>query len=471
MKLQTRLVITTVLTAIPLVLSLLWFERRSRYAMIEASLGATVLEALHGETLERCERSPSTFLHQVAPNPWQQRRGRSPGMGPMPMRLYAYDRDFRAHHPEAPPLASELVDGMRSEQSVSSRPIEFEGRVGFEALVKVPGGSTCAYVLARRPVPAIILSSPFQLRTSIAWLFPALGTLGALYVGIGLLVRRVTKLTRDVRASANAAYAELSRDSGDDEIAELRNAFADAGHEIRSQLSSLETKERILRDFLANTTHDVMLPLTVLQGHLAALTEEKRASGSPQTEAMLGALRESHYIGALLRNLALAAKLDGKHPEASLEPLDLGDLVARATARHRFMAVQQGVELNDAVPEAPLFVLGDSVFVEQAVSNVIYNAVTYNRAGGHVAVLLEENADGTFLLQVTDDGPGVAKEELSRLVERHFRGDSARSRSQGGGLGLNIAHRVAEIHGWTMKLAASAEGGLVVSFSGPKSVS
>jgi hypothetical protein len=91
----------------------------------------------------------------------------------------------------------------------------------------------------------------------------------------------------------------------------------------------------------------------MLQGHLAALAEEKTVAGSSQSEAIIGALRESHYIGALLRNCALAATLDGKQPKASVERLDLGVLVAGATARHRFKAVQQGVALNHAVPESP----------------------------------------------------------------------------------------------------------------------
>ena len=476
MKLQTRLLITTLLASVPLVLSLLWFERRSRLGMIEASVATSVLDVMRGEALKDCEHSPSTFALKMPPNPMMHGRGKGlgPGMGfgggdgagPMPMRIYAYGSDFRSLNPEAPTLDSELVEQVRGKRSVASRPIDFDGRVGFESLVAIPGGKACSYVLARRPVPAIVFSTPFQLRTSVAWLFPTLGLLGAVYLGLGLLVRRVTQLTRDVKASARTAYAELPVDTGNDELTELRQAFQDAGREIRSQLSSLEASERILREFLANTTHDVMLPLTVLQGHLATLAEQKIVAGNRATDAITGALRESYYIGALLRNLALAAKLDGGQPVTCNESVDLGELVERATTRHRFMAVQQGVELNYAIPESPLLVGGDSVSIEQAVSNVIYNAVAYNRTGGHVAVLLERQGDDSFVLRVANDGPGVAKDELAHLIERHYRGDSARSRSQGGGLGLNIAHRVAELHGWDMRLANSQPNGLEVSFRG-----
>ncbi|HEY5957403.1 MAG TPA: hypothetical protein VIV60_12645, partial [Polyangiaceae bacterium] len=299
MRLRTRLLVTTLVAAVPLVVSLMWYERRTRYSMIEASLEASVNEVMRGDNLEACERAPENFAPSLPPNLLMHRRGpgrgfgmsalrgsdtglgAGPGLqggGAMQMRLYPYDRDFRSHNPDSPELQPELKGEIRSGRSIASRPIDMDGRAGFEALVTVPGGNACAYVLARRPIPVVLSSTPFQLRTSIAWLFPSLGLLVAVYLGLGLLVRRVAKLTRDVRASTQAAYAELPNDESNDEIAELRRAFTEAGREIQTQLAAVAMKERILREFLANTTHDVMLPLTVLQGHLAALAEKPHAA-------------------------------------------------------------------------------------------------------------------------------------------------------------------------------------------------
>ncbi len=91
----------------------------------------------------------------------------------------------------------------------------------------------------------------------------------------------------------------------------------------------------------------------------------------------------------------------------------------------------------------------------------------YNRPGGHVALILEQTDANGFSLRIMDDGPGIAPEQLSRLVERGYRGDGARTRaSDGQGLGLHIAFRVAEFHGYTMMLRASEAGGLEVVFDG-----
>jgi two-component system, OmpR family, sensor histidine kinase BaeS len=126
------------------------------------------------------------------------------------------------------------------------------------------------------------------------------------------------------------------------------------------------------------------------------------------------------------------------------------------------------VGLDRAVPEAPLWVAGDVTLLEQALSNAIHNAVRYNREGGHVAVVLESLPGQRFALRVTDDGPGIPEAERARLLERYFRGNAARSRDpEGRGLGLSIAFRVAQLHGWQLSLSQAAGGGLQVDLEGP----
>jgi signal transduction histidine kinase len=110
---------------------------------------------------------------------------------------------------------------------------------------------------------------------------------------------------------------------------------------------------------------------------------------------------------------------------------------------------------------------GDVTLVEQALSNVVHNAVRYNKPGGHVAVILEAK-DGRFCVRAFDDGPGVPESELTRIAERSYRSDEARARHPDGlGLGLSIAKDVAERHGFELELKRSEAGGLEVEIRGP----
>jgi signal transduction histidine kinase len=220
----------------------------------------------------------------------------------------------------------------------------------------------------------------------------------------------------------------------------------------------VQARENTLRGFVANTTHDVAIPLTVLQGHLAEL--DTALTAPDQREQVRAAMREAHYMASLLRNLGSAASLGESASSVVLSPVDLSALVERVVARHRPIARTSGVELNVAVPDPPLVAPSDHTLLEQAVSNLVDNAIRYNHPGGHVAVLLDRAGDA-FVLSVTDDGPGVTDEELAQLTTRWFRGSEARTRRPDGhGLGLAIVSESVGRLGLSLTFDRPADGGL-----------
>ena len=293
----------------------------------------------------------------------------------------------------------------------------------------------------------------------------------AVVVGIEPVVRRIRKLTDAVELSASAGYTGRVTLAGRDEVADLAKAFDAASREVRVQLAEKGRREQVLRQFLANTTHDVMIPLTVLQGHLAAMQAKLAAGEAIERVTVVGAMDEAHYIASILHNLAVVAKLDAGEPQLQRGAVDLNALVGRVIGRHRPIAKQLGVSLDSAPPDEPLIAQADVTLLEQAVSNLVYNAIRHNKAGGHVAVILEpgESGPGSFKIRVVDDGPGIPAHELARITERGFRGDAARSRAPDGqGLGLHITSRVAALHGFSLKFAASEYGGLEVELAGSR---
>jgi signal transduction histidine kinase len=328
-------------------------------------------------------------------------------------------------------------------------------------------GTPCDFVLARRIDPA-----PGDLAAFPVWAAAAVvaAMLAVVLLAAGPVVRRIRKLTADVRTSAEEKYATPVPAGGGDEIAELAAAFNDAGREVRVHLDAAAAREEALRAFVANTTHDVMTPLTVLQGHLAALRERVKERPA-DAELLNSAVEEAHYLGALVHNLGAAAKLDAGSQQVHLAPVRLDDLVQRVVERHWAIASPRAIDIEFAVPEKPVWLDADVTLLEQALANVVGNAVRYNRPGGHVAVILAEAPPSEFTLRVVDDGPGVPDEQLARLTERAFRTDEARRRNpEGTGLGLDIARRVAEFHRLTLSFRRSEHGGLEVEFRGVRGI-
>lgn len=521
MKLRQRIALVTLAATAPMVGGLVWLDVRAQQTAAEAELAELVIARteLAGER-ERCIANGQSWDEA----PRLRRRDRDaagpPGLPPSaandgrraqplprpagphraPARFFVYDATLQPRTQGAPAIEAEAA---RDPATLISRSSIWHGD-WVEVLVRTPWPETpCAFVLARGTTEPWLgaLLPPTRI-----WALPALVVFATVLLSIGPVVGRLRKLTAAVQRTAAVGYEQPLAASaapvagwGDDEIAELAGAFDSAGEKVRALLAQKDQRERALRDFVADTTHDVAIPLTVLQGHLTTLREGIAAGAPIDRGALASAMDEAHYIGALLHNLGAAAKLDAQEFVPSDSEVELGALVTRVVGRHRPVALQHDVSIEAAIPEEVVITRGDVTLLEQAVSNVVYNAVRHNRPQGHVAVVLmvgvsesvneqeyeyaHENeyvharahvhahegrkAQRRFVVRVLDDGPGVAPELLSRLAERGFRSAQARSRSpEGHGLGLHITQRVVDAHGMQLRFSTPEGGGLQVEIEG-----
>lgn len=457
MKLRTRLFVTCVLLSIPIVTGFTLYSVWSRQrALVEATYETTV-ERMEARGRERCEEAPEAFGRRVGARP---RRGPRRRAGAARRARFGriwgiYDDAYAPMNEQTPPLPAPLRAPLAEGEPTAAVFEDDRARIAM----RMPWDGACAVVVIERPVDSEQVRASTA-RTAIlvaaVILLTALGALLALFP----VVRRIRRLEESVEAQATTGYERDVVVEGGDEVADLARAFNHAGGQIRDQIQKLEARDEALTEFLQSTTHDVMIPLTVLQGHLSDLRKRM-----PEDEKVRGAMEESHYIAALLRNLSAAARLDAGEPMIARLDVDLAEVVERVVARHQPIAKARGVQLNHSVPERPVPIHGDSTLLEQMIGNLISNAIRYNQAGGHVAVILE----GGFTLTVKDDGPGIPTEELERVSERRFRGGAARTRRPTGlGLGLHIVRDVAEKHGFELRFESPDDGGLTVVISGAR---
>ncbi|MCK6480091.1 MAG: HAMP domain-containing histidine kinase [Planctomycetes bacterium] len=496
MRLRARLAVAALAAALPLAAAAAWARGSMERRSVAEAMREVVLLRMENGGREECEAHPSFWPDRPPPEDgppgFGPGRGRGPGgrrgpggpppgerppppppgmrggPGPGPrLRMAAFRADFTSANPASPPFPADLRAALEGGAASASGPFEDGPESGFQVAVRTewPEGP-CAFVLARRPGPLPgAAAREFLLGAGVV----GAGILLAVWLAAGPLVARIRRLEAGVRRAARERWAAPVAVPGGDEVGDLARAFDAAGAEVRAALEAVEERERALREFVGNTTHDVMIPLTVLQGHLADLRRRAEAGEAVDRARVLEAADEAHYLGSLVHNLGAAARLESGEGEVVRRPVDLGAVLERAAARHRPVAAPRGIEVNHAVPAAPVVVEGDETLLEQAVSNLLHNAVRHNRDGGHAAAVLEAPAaaPGTFVLAVTDDGPGVSAEEAARLGERSYRTEAARSREPGGrGIGLHIARRVAERHGMTLTFRPREGGGLVAELRG-----
>jgi signal transduction histidine kinase len=374
---------------------------------------------------------------------------------------YAYEaRTGASANPAAPPLHRDLVAQLGPEANAFAVDQRGAGSVGT-LVFRTGDPAPCELVQLTWRSPAreqrvgrVVVGSAI----ASALFGSALG----LFVIVLPLVRRIRRLSAAAaRVGEPEGYAVRSSRPPGDELDRLGDALDRAHVRIRADAELLEDQREALERHLARIAHDLRTPLTSLQ--IALEYAADLSSEPPVKDAVAGALRDAVYLAGLTHNLRLASKLrSGWSPTDDVGEVDLTDVVTRIVDRARILARRRQIDLGLSVPDEPLRVVCNAVAVEQALANVIDNAVAYNDPHGHVAVVLTARGTG-FDLEVRDDGPGIDPSDLPRLGQATFRSDEARQRDpRGSGLGLAITAEVCARIGWTLRFSALEPRGLLV---------
>ncbi len=215
--------------------------------------------------------------------------------------------------------------------------------------------------------------------------------------------------------------------------------------------------DRMRQDFVANVSHELRTPVASVR----ALTESLLAGAWEQremAERFLADLdRETARLAQLIEDLLVLSRLESEEADLRMERVELRGLVLECVEAKAKLADDYGIEVKVRDGDTAIAVTGDRRLLRTALGNLLDNAIKYNRPGGTVSVDHGED-EGTVVVKVADEGMGIPREDLSRIFERFFRVDKARSRETGGtGLGLSIVKHIAELHGGGISVS-SVEG-------------
>lgn len=203
--------------------------------------------------------------------------------------------------------------------------------------------------------------------------------------------------------------------------------------------------EAMRRDFVANVSHEIRTPLTVLAGFVETLATLP-LSEAERSRVLALMQQQTDRMQALVADLLTLAQLEGSPRPSAESWLPVRRLLAQALADARALSAGRHTLSLDEEAAADE-IAGAPTELQSALGNLVTNAVRYTPEGGHVWLRWTRDADGGGVLEVRDDGPGIAREHLSRLTERFYRVDGGRSRDTGGtGLGLSIVKHVMQRH-------------------------
>ena len=234
---------------------------------------------------------------------------------------------------------------------------------------------------------------------------------------------------------------------------------------VLHDITDLRRADQIRRDFVANVSHELRTPLTAIRGYVEALLDGP--SDAESTHKFLEIIaRHSTRMERLVKDLLRLARLDARQELLETARCDIKQIFSAVTADLAPMIEDKGQRVTMDVLSEARHVEGDPAKLHDIIRNLVENAVNYSPEGTEVSLGAAQD-NGTYTITVSDSGPGIPSEDLTRVFERFYRVDKSRSRPGGTGLGLAIVKHLVELHGGEAVAENRPEGGAVFTIRLP----
>lgn len=357
----------------------------------------------------------------------------------------------------------------------NSAPTEIGGRMEpFQSVrMTIHGDDLYFFTLSVNPegppwpqVPGesqLVLAVPAgDVNSAWAALLPRLSVAGAgagavavlfAFLFAGRITTPVREMTRASQAMARGDLDQRIRGEGDDEIGRLAAAF----NQMSTQVAR---SNRVMRELIANVSHELKTPLTSIQGFGQAMVDGLATKPEDYSEMSGVIVGETERIRVLVDDLLYLSQLESGTLQLSLEQVELDAIVADAAARFRFQADEAEVELRLALAGTTL--RADGRRLEQVLANLVDNAIRFAPSGSEVLIRTYLLADQAAI-EVNNGGNPIPEEGLSSVFDRFYQVDPARAEARHSGLGLSIVQELVQAHGGSVAVQSSRDAGTTFS--------
>ncbi len=289
------------------------------------------------------------------------------------------------------------------------------------------------------------------------------------FVAVSLLWRRREKkillsLSKLIASEKQDQQHEDFQQAGDLEAA-LKTLFESRKEEMEHH----KKLEGYRRDYIGNVAHELKTPIFSIQGYLENVVDDPDIDAETMRLFLDKAVKNTQRLVQIVSDLDTITKYESGFLRLEPEEFNIKELADEVLESLEIQAKEKKITLYEYAGSGEFLVLADKFRIRQVLTNLVFNSIRYGKEGGYTKIRLSDTG-GKVIVEVADNGIGIAKEALPRVFERFFRADKSRSRESGGsGLGLSICKHIVDAHGEQIEVMSTEGAGSVFSFAIKKS--
>jgi len=376
------------------------------------------------------------------------------------------DSDTMENHSNRPEIIEAIRDGLGESDRFSDT---LGYNMKYVAVAVEKNGQPIGLVRLALPLTEIEFQIRFIYRiVLLAGLFAVFITFIVGYFLSKSITNPISEMKDIAQRIAKGDFSKKVTIKSKDELGVLAKSLNKMADELQLKIDNLRKMDRVRTDFVANVSHELKTPLTSIKGFIETL-EDGAIDDKENAKRFIAIIKKhAQRLSNIIDDLLSLSELEIGKDRMKIEKFNLKDLINEVALGfgHAFSAKKIDLKLNF---EGNNFSINaDKAKVEQIFVNLIDNAVKYIKENDSViATLIEQKSN--FVITVEDDGIGISQEHLSRIFERFYRVDKARSRQLGGtGLGLAIVKHIVLLHNGNIDIQSEVNRGTKITISLPK---
>lgn len=294
--------------------------------------------------------------------------------------------------------------------------------------------------------------------------------IGALLFGllaIWFLTKNLTNIISTVRRFKEGDMKARIEDTEQGDFKVLAETYNEMADTIVGNIDQLRSVENLRRELIANVSHDLRTPLSIVKGYVETLLiKEENISKEDRVRYLETSMNGLERLEKLIAQLFEYSKLEARQIEPTKEPFFISELAQDVAANYQVLAKGKNIKIELIQNKKAPLVFADLSLVERVIQNLMDNALKFTPDGGSIKIELS-TSNKNVEIKIKDSGPGISQEDQFHIFDRYRQADRTGKKQAGAGLGLAIVKKILELHDTTIQVSSKLNEGTAFMFKLP----